>query len=65
MSVHRDLKPAAGRRHQLNLGVRVFALQLGCQTGSPRLIVSNDAVFDDDAHDSLLLAAHEQQTEIV
>jgi hypothetical protein len=35
---------------ELYLHLRKGLVQLGRQTGGPRLIVSNDAVFDRDAH---------------
>ena len=49
-----DLEPAARRGNQLNLGPRELALELGRQTGGPWLVVSDDAVFDRDAHGASL-----------
>ena len=41
---------AARRLDQLHVGVGVGLADLGRQTGGPWLVVSNDAVFDRDAH---------------
>jgi hypothetical protein len=48
--VHLDFEHATRRLDQLHVGVRVGLADLGRQTGGPRLIVSDDAVFDRDAH---------------
>ena len=45
-----DLEHAAGGFDQLHLGLRVGLTNLGRQTGSPGLVISNDAVFNRDAH---------------
>ena len=45
-----DLKHAARRLDQLDVGVRVGLADFGRQTGGPGLVVSDDAVFDRDAH---------------
>ncbi len=49
-AVHDHLEHAARRLEQLHLGVRERATELGRQTGGPGLVVSNDAVFDRNAH---------------
>jgi hypothetical protein len=54
VAVHHHLEDSAGARDEANLGVREVLLQLGRQTGSPRLIVSDDAKLDDYAHAVLL-----------
>ena len=41
---------AAGRLDQLHVGVGIGLADFGRQTGGPRLVVSDDAVFDRDAH---------------
>ena len=41
---------AARRLDQLHVGVGVGLADLGRQTGGPWLVVSDDAVFDRDAH---------------
>jgi len=48
--VNFDLKHAARRLDQLDIGVRVGFPDLGRQTGGPRFVVSDHAVFDSDAH---------------
>jgi hypothetical protein len=45
-----DLEHAARRLDQFYVGVGVGLANLGRQTGSPGLIVSNDAEFDRHAH---------------
>src|SRR3989449_1060516 len=45
-----DLEHAARGLDQLHVRVRVGLADLGRQTGGPRLIVSDDTVFDGDAH---------------
>jgi hypothetical protein len=54
VAVHGDLEDAAGGRNQPDLGVGYVLLQLSRQTGGSRLVVSDDAVFDDHAHARLL-----------
>lgn len=50
LAIEADIEHAAGRRNQLRFALRKMLLQLGRQTGGPLLIISNDAVLDDDAH---------------
>jgi hypothetical protein len=50
LAVYHDLEYAAGRLNQQDLGIGKRATQLGRQTGGPRFVVSNDAVFDRDTH---------------
>jgi hypothetical protein len=45
-----NFEHAAGRLDQLHVGVRVDLPDFGRQTGGPRLVVSDDAVFDGHAH---------------
>jgi hypothetical protein len=45
-----DLEHAAGRLDQLHVGVRVCLTNFRRQTGGPRLVVSDDAVFDRHTH---------------
>src|SRR5512147_1216747 len=61
VSVHRDLEDAAGRGHQAHLGVGQFLLQLSRQTGGSRLVISDDAVLDDDPHGFSSRAGREQR----
>jgi hypothetical protein len=49
-SIRRHLEGAAGGFPELELRVRKRLLELGDQTGRPRLIASDDAVFDADVH---------------
>jgi hypothetical protein len=49
-TVDLDLEHAARRLDQLHVGVRVGLTDFGRQTGGSRLVVSDDAVFDRDAH---------------
>jgi hypothetical protein len=56
-SVHRYLKDAAAAPVQPDVGVGKFTLELGGQTGRPRLVVSNDAERDVDSHDSVAPSA--------
>lgn len=49
-SIHFHLEHATGGLDQLHIGVRVNLADLGRQTGGPRLVVSDDAVFDRDSH---------------
>jgi len=48
--VYFHLEHAARRLDQLDLRLRVRSADLDRQTGGPRLVVSDDAVFDRDAH---------------
>jgi hypothetical protein len=48
--IHIDLKDSTGRLQQPHFGVGIDFLQLGGQTGRPRLIVSNHAEFNRYAH---------------
>src|SRR5260370_37525908 len=48
--VHIHLEYASGGLDEFDLGVWVYLPNLGRQTGSPRLVVSNDAVLDGDLH---------------
>ena len=48
--VHLHLEYAPGGLDQFHVRVRECLTELGRQTGGPRLVVSNDAVFDDDSH---------------
>jgi len=52
--VHGDFEDPTGRRHQPDIGIRNLFFQLSRQTGGSRLVVSDDAVFDDHAHSRLL-----------
>jgi hypothetical protein len=56
LPVHHDLEYPAGGRDQLDLRLGKRLLDLGRQTGGPRLIVSDDAVLDGDLHARPLLA---------
>jgi hypothetical protein len=55
VSVHRHLEHAPGGRCQLDLDAGEVLLQLSRQTGGSWLVVSNDAVFDPDAHRCLVV----------
>jgi hypothetical protein len=48
-AVDRDLEDPVLALYQLNRGCKL-ALQLGRQPGSPRLIISNNAVLDRNVH---------------
>lgn len=48
--VDSHLKRAPRGRDEVHDGLREGLLQLGRQTGGPRLVVSNYAVFDRDLH---------------
>jgi hypothetical protein len=48
--VHRYVEHTARRLDECDVGVRVSLADLGRQTGGPWLVVSDDAVFDRDAH---------------
>jgi len=50
IAVHDDLEDTARGFDQLNIGVGVRFLDLGRQTGGPRLVASDAAVFDGDLH---------------
>jgi hypothetical protein len=52
LSISHHLEPAAARRDQLDLGVRIRVANRGRQTGGPGFVVSNDAEFDRNAHGS-------------
>ena len=54
VAVHCHLEDSAGGRHQPDFGVGELLLQLSRQTGGSGLVVSDDAVFDDDPHAVLL-----------
>jgi hypothetical protein len=54
VAVHGHLEDSAGARDETNFGVRELLLQLGRQTGGPRLIVSDHAKLDDHTHALLL-----------
>jgi hypothetical protein len=56
LAVHGDLEDAAGGRDQPDFGVGMVLFQLSRQTGGSRLVVSDDAVFDDHAHARLLMS---------
>jgi hypothetical protein len=56
--VHRHFERAAGRLHQADVRFGERLLELGRQTGSPWLVVSNDAVFDRDLHFELWIGFH-------
>jgi hypothetical protein len=45
-----DFEHAARGLDQLDVRVRVGLADFGRQTGGPRLVVSDDTVFDGDAH---------------
>jgi len=44
------LEHAARRLNPFHVGVRIRLANFGRQTGGPRLIISDDAVFDGDSH---------------
>ena len=48
------LESAAGRFPEIHLRLGKCLLELGGQTGRPRLVASNDAVFDADVHESMI-----------
>jgi hypothetical protein len=45
-----NLEHAAGRLDELHVGVRIGLTKFRRQTGGPRLVVSDDAVFDRHTH---------------
>jgi hypothetical protein len=49
-AVDLNFEHAAGGFDEFHFRVRVFLADLGRQTGSPGLVVSNDAIFDCDPH---------------
>jgi len=51
--VHGDLERAARRLDQADVDAMVDFFQLGRQTGSPGVVVSDDAVLDADTHVAL------------
>jgi hypothetical protein len=53
--VHCDLEHPARGGDEPDLGVRERLLQLSRQTGGSRLVVSDDAKLDRNAHDAALL----------
>jgi hypothetical protein len=55
LAFHRDFEDAARRRDQPDVGVGDLLFQLSRQTGGSRLVVSDDAVFDNHAHAGLLM----------
>ena len=48
--VNLNFEHPAGRLDQLHVGLGVGLADFGRQTGGPRLVVSDDAVFDRNAH---------------
>ena len=54
LAVHRHVEHSARRRDQPDVGIRERLLQLGRQTGGPRLVVSDDAVGDGGDHAAFL-----------
>jgi hypothetical protein len=50
IAIHDDLEYPARRFDELNFGVGVCFFDLGRQTGGPRLVASDAAVFDGDLH---------------
>jgi hypothetical protein len=53
-AVDHDVKHTAGALDQCGIGAESL-LQVGRQTGGPRVVVSNHAVGDGDIHGSLLV----------
>jgi hypothetical protein len=51
-AVHLDVEDAAAAADQLGRDAE-FTLEIGCQPGSPRLVVSSAAEFDGNAHGAL------------
>ena len=56
LAVDLDFKDAAGRLDQAHFGVGKGIPDLGRQTGGPRFVVSDDAVFDRDGHGGKVVA---------
>jgi hypothetical protein len=56
MPVHFHLKDPARRLDQLDFGIGEGFADLGRQTGSPGLVVSDDAEFDADSHGPTIAA---------
>ena len=50
IAIHRHLEYPTGRLDKADLGIRVGLLQLGRQTGSPRFVVSDNAILDHHLH---------------
>jgi hypothetical protein len=50
LPVHLDLEHPTRRRDEAHVRVREGLLQLGRQTGGPRLVVSDDAILDRHLH---------------
>ena len=48
--IHSDLEDPPGRGKHDHLRARDAPLNIGRQTGGPRFVVSNNAVFDRDLH---------------
>jgi hypothetical protein len=53
LPVHRDLEHATRGWDEAYVRVREGLLQLGRQTGGPRLVVSDDAILDRHLHECL------------
>jgi hypothetical protein len=49
-AIKQNFESTASRRSQLDLRFRKSLTDFGRQTGGPRFVVSNDAVFDRDLH---------------
>jgi len=49
ISIHRDLEDPVLTLDQLDCGSKLV-IQLGRQPGGPRLVISNNAVFDRNIH---------------
>jgi hypothetical protein len=49
-AIDRHFEHPAGRGDQAHVGIGPRLLELGRQTGGSRLVVSDNAVFDDGAH---------------
>ena len=49
-AIAQNFEFTAPRRNQLDLRFGKSSTNFGRQTGGPRLVVSNDAVFDGDLH---------------
>ncbi len=53
--IHPDLEHPARGLDEFDLGIRECLFELGGQTGRPRLVVSDQAVLDGNAHRLLTL----------
>jgi hypothetical protein len=53
LPVHFDLEHPARRWDEAHVRVREGLLQLGRQTGGPRLVVSDDAILDRHLHECI------------